>query len=332
MRPFTRIILLLSLTTFCCRDLVVNEPTRSGRAADFATIWTQVNNVYPFFQLKRINWDSLHAIYDPLAQNAKGDEGYMVLVHLLGELKDCHVSLTTQIGEQIIPYEPPRTIRDRFAFDARVVRTYFSQDLKAAGGGNIRYEMLPDSIGYIWLPTFGAGTWVNDFDPVLDGFRQTKGLIIDVRNNPGGMAEIQEFVVERFIDSTLPYFPAYSRIGVMNMPSALHRGAFTYRNPVVVLINGASASAAEHFTEMMKQVRTVTALGDTTAGAGGNGGDRFRLSGGEQVQLPTADFRRYDGVPIEWNGVVPNVVLLQTEKDVKMGRDVQLERAIKLLQ
>ncbi len=332
-RLLPQTIFLLSLTAFSCRDLVVNEPASTSTAADFEMTWTQANNVYPFFQLKHINWDSIHEVYEPLAQNAKGDESLMVLIHLLAELKDSHVHVTTQAGEQIYPYEPPRTVRDRFAFDPRVVRTYFGQDLAVAGGGNIGYEMLPDSIGYIWLPTFSAGTWVNDVDSVLDGFRQTKGLIIDVRNNPGGMAETQEFVVERFIDSTLQYLPAYSRFGVEYLAPASPRGPFTYRNPVVILINGVSASAAEHFTEMMKQIPTVTALGDTTAGAGGNGGDQFWLSGGgEQVQLSTTDFRRYDGISIEWHGVLPNVVVMQTEKDIKMGRDLQLERAIKLLQ
>ena len=325
------ILLTFTFAFISCKDLVVTEPSVNTNPADFEKVWSEVNRVYPFFQLKHINWDSVYALYNPLAEKAKGDDGFKILFNLLSILKDCHVSITTLGGKEIETYIPPRTLRDRLTFDPITVRRYFNRELKIAGGGRFEYKMLPDSIGYIRIASFAEGNWINDFDAILDYLRYTKGLIIDVRNNPGGTIYQLEFVADRFVDTTIQYLPYYSRIFSESFPSFYPRGPFTYKNPVAVLINGVSCSASEHFTEIMKQLPNVTAIGDTTAGGGGNGGDRFELPGGRYVQISTADYRRYDGVSIEWNGVPPDITVMQTEEDVKNGHDLQLERAIKLL-
>ena len=82
---------------------------------------------------------------------------------------------------------------------------------------------------------------------------------------------------------------------------------------------------------MMKQVPTVTVVGDTTGGGSCGGGDRFALPNASTISFGTYDYRRYDGQPWEWLGIAPDVRVVQTERDVDSGRDLQLEYALSML-
>lgn len=312
-----------------CKDLFVNEPVINTNFADFDKVWNEVNNVYPMLKQKHINWDSIYTYYKPLEENAKGDEGFKIIFNMLSDLKDCHITITTSGKEELETYYPPRYLRDKFTFNPITIRRFFNSELMIAANGRIEYGMLPDSIGYVRIASFRD---LNDFDEVLNYFRNTKGLIIDVRNNPGGTVPSVEFIAGRFIDTTMQYMKYYSKIYSQPMPPLNPRGPFTYKKPVAILINGASCSAAEHFAEVMEQLSNITVIGDTTEGGGGNAGYQFQIPSGRVVQISFMDYFRYDGVPIEWNGVPPDITVLQTKEEVDNGHDLQLECAIKLLE
>ena len=78
-----RIFLYLLIPSFfflSCKDLIVTEPESNLNVEDFEAAWKRVKDVYPYLQFKKINWDSIYAIYHPLAENAKGDEFYLYCV------------------------------------------------------------------------------------------------------------------------------------------------------------------------------------------------------------------------------------------------------------
>jgi C-terminal processing protease CtpA/Prc len=111
---------------------------------------------------------------------------------------------------------------------------------------------------------------------------------------------------------------------------------FKYTNPVVLWINGASMSGAKLFPEVMKQLSNVTVVGDTTSVGGCNDvvediqGD-YWLPSGKYIHIGTTYVLRYDDVPIEWNGVLPDIRMPHTKDDIDLGRDKQLKFAIELL-
>ena len=325
------VVLILAGMLAACSDLLVNNPVHTNNVADFERAWAITDSVYPYFQFKRINWDSIHTVYLPRAQAAQGDEGFQLLFDLLAELKDGHVDLTSQTGQEVRTYTPPRTARDLMSFDPLVVRKYFTEDLKVAGGNRMEYGILPDGNGYIRILTFTQGTWVYEFNDVLSYLRDTRGLIIDVRHNGGGSTVISDMMVSRFISSPLPYYPIYIQGKPQNIPALQPSGPFTYTKPVVVLINGVCFSTTESFAEMMRQIQNVTLVGDTTGGGGG-APEYFSLPSGREIRVSTKDLCRYDGMPVEWNGIPPDIVVMQTRDDVKNGYDLQFERAIRLLQ
>jgi hypothetical protein len=317
-------ILLFSGLLSGCGDLIVGGSASDSGIQDFEAAWKIVRDVYPYLQYKQINWDSIHTLYLPRAQNAGGDEIYFVLFDLLKELKDGHVQLRTNGGSPVLPYQLPRSVRDKDAYDPLVVRRYFDRELRRAGQNNMEYEILPDNIGYIYFSTFKSGSWVNDILDVLNYLRNTKGLIIDVRNNDGGSDQTGNVVVGRFLASPLRNQPTYVN-GVLVSDSwsdIQPLGPFRYENRVVVLINGRSMSEAEMFPEKMKQMPTVTVVGDTTVGAGSSP-NVFTLPSGREIRVSVKDIRRYDGERIEWNGIPPHVRVAQTAEDARQGRDKQ---------
>jgi len=159
--------------------------------------------------------------------------------------------------------------------------------------------------------------------------KNTHGLIIDVRNNSGGVSLTYDYVLARFIQTPVKetvYFKDGSYESWWIEPATTVR----YEEHIVILLNGASFSAAEIFTDLMQQLPEVTVIGDTSGGGGG-AAQKFKLPDGKQLRLPVKYFKRRDGRMIEWNGIVPDVVVQQSEADLKNRHDKQLERAVQWL-
>ena len=333
-------LLIVVLSAFInCADLIVSPPQSNHNIEDFETAWNAVNSVYPLLEYKKIDWDSIHTVYRSRAEQSRGDEIQKLIYDLLKELKDFHVLIISNGGGQIIPYVGPRLLKDKDAYHPLLVRKYFDRELKLACRNSVEYEIVKNNIGYIGLAHFNGEGLMDDFHIVMDYIKNTKGLIIDVRGNTGGWSENYKPIVGRFTDTPLEFLKAYSKgeVPYDEEPVMPDTKYFIYKNPVVVLINGASLSGGEVFPELMKQLSNITIVGDTTTGAGANDlteeniiGE-FKLYCGFTIRVSTVYVNRNDGLPIEWNGVLPDIRIPQTAQDIKNGIDKQLEHAIHLL-
>lgn len=326
-------IVFVAVIIFSCTDVFVTSPDSNQNIEDFEAAWRRIRDVYPYLEFKNINWDSIYTVYSPLAENARGDEFYLVLRDFLAELKDGHVYYRTEGGGEVYPYYPQRHFKDRHAYSPFVVRTYFDRELRLTESTTVEYEILPENIGYAFLSDFHEDYLLNEFPAVLEYLKETKGLIIDIRQKRGGNYANIEAVVTRFLTEPLERNDAYTMGEKWVLPPFQPRGPYQYTNPVVVLINGSTFSAGEFTTEIMKQIPHVTAVGDTTGGGSVGGGDEslYFLPSGKSIEIGFIDIRRYDGLPWEWLGVAPDIHVLQTEADILAGRDKQLEYAIDML-
>ncbi|MFC2126574.1 S41 family peptidase [Bacteroidota bacterium] len=330
------LIVICSLIIFsCCEDLIVESPESNQNIEDFEAAWERVNTVYPYLEYKGINWDSLYMVYKPRAEQAKGDEIFTVLIDMLGELKDMHVHVKTEGGSYIQTFQAPRWIKDKYAYDPQVVRNYFENELKLTEEYRIEYEIISGNIGYIYIGTFDPDHVFNYFSEALDYVKNTKALILDIRHNNGGSYQNMEAAVSRFITAPLE-LPELRILGeLIPLPPFEPQGPYQYVNPVVVLINGVCYSTGDIFPEVMKQIPTVTLVGDTTAG-GSSGSTtsapaEYELPSGKKIFVGTTDWRGYNGLPLEWVGCPPDIRVEQTEEDILTGRDKQLEFAIDML-
>ncbi|MFB0515494.1 MAG: S41 family peptidase [Candidatus Neomarinimicrobiota bacterium] len=341
MKAFGSIPMLLAMMlSFACSDLLVEEATSDQHLADFDMTWDIVNTRYVYLDWKQIDWDSLRTVYRPRTAAAQGDEFYQVLHDLLAELKDGHVYYQTEGGGQVYPYFPtPRMLRDRHAYSPYVVRTYFDRELRVTEGGGFEYEILPGNIGYLWISSYQSEGFETHFATALAYLRNTDGLIIDDRGGSGGNRPIVWHAVGRFITTSIDSLFFYDAAGnEYQWPAIDPVGSFQYTKPVVVIINGSSYSASEHFADLMKLRPNTTVIGDTTGGGSGGSEEtgyfaaRHTLPSGKKVNIPTIDVRRWDGLPWETIGVPPQIRVPQTAEDIKRGQDKQLEYAIDLLQ
>lgn len=330
-------VVLLLLIPCCSNNPAGSAPVDTEATRDFEAAWTSANQKYPLFDFKGIDWDSIHAVYRPRAEETEGLAIFDLLHDLLGELKDAHAWYRDPIMAPRRPFLPPRILKDIDAFDLAVVKTFFSTPLLLAGHGRISHGVTDSNVGYIHLSTLAETGMMDDFNVVMDSVSATRGLIIDIRGNLGGITNNTEIAIGRFIDEPLPGFDAFTVDGPVDLsPFEPDTTAYTYTNPVVILINGACASAPEMFAEIMRQLSTVTLVGDTTAGAGcwsiyaypGT----ITLPSGKVIFIPTTAMLRLDGQPWEWNGILPDIKIGQAAQDIMAGNDPQMAAALDLLE
>jgi hypothetical protein len=321
-----------------CSDIFIKPAASDQNMEDFEAAWNRINDVYPLRDFKKINWDSIYYVYYPMVEDARGDEFYFVLNDLLAELKDGHVYYHTDGGGEIYPYYPQRHFKDRHSYNPFVVRRYFNEELQVTRSKSAEYGITPDNIGYVFLSDFHGNYLVNEFPEIIDYVKNTKGLIIDIRQKRGGDYQTVLAIVRWFLQDPLEP-PKLYILGELIEQSPIEPLEFlSYTNPVVVLINGSTFSAGEVTTEILKQIPNVTAVGDTTGGGGITSSSSppeavglYELPSGKMIYIGTGYIERYDGQPFEWIGIPPDILVEQTQTDAENGRDKQLEYAIQML-
>lgn len=197
---------------------------------------------------------------------------------------------------------------------------------------SVEGQMLDGDIGYIQIGEFQTNT-AEQFDEILTGLENQgmKGLIVDVRGNPGGLL----MSVVDILDRLLP-----EGIVVYTEDKYGNREDFTsdascVDYPIVVLCNQDSASAAEIFSGAMQDYNYATLVGTTTYGKG-IVQTIFPLSDGDAIKVTTAKYFTPNGNYIHGEGITPDIELDyeygNPEGTVyEMQYDNQLQKAIEVM-
>ena len=170
---------------------------------------------------------------------------------------------------------------------------------------SVEGEMLDGGIGYIQIGEFQTKT-AEQFDDILSGLEQQdmKGLIVDVRSNPGGLLNSVVEILDRLLpEGTVVY--TEDKYG--------NRQDFTsdaecVDYPIVVLCDENSASAAEIFSGAMQDYNYATLIGTTTYGKG-IVQTIYPLSDGDALKVTTAKYFTPDGNYIHGKGITPDIEL-----------------------
>ena len=197
----------------------------------------------------------------------------------------------------------------------------------------VSYEMLDGDIGYIAVTEFDAVT-ENQFKEAFDDLQSQnmKGLVIDLRDNPGGLVD----VTCSMLDELLPE-------GLLVYTEDKYGARDEYRSegndeldvPLVVLVNENSASASEIFASAIKGNKAGTIVGTQTFGKGVIQ-EQLDLGDGTCLKLTIAEYFSPDGTAIDGQGVEPDVVVEAGEVSAEATedgeiKDVQLEKAIEVV-
>ncbi len=209
---------------------------------------------------------------------------------------------------------------------------------------SVKYKQLEEGIGYLRITSFQDNTSdkVEEALNALGSRRQKlKGLVIDLRNNPGGLLDQSIKVADKFIDNDL----IITVRGRTASSEAKHTGKTLGTHPpypVIILINNGSASASEILSGSLNSHGKAVLAGEKTFGKG-TVQTIYTLSDGSGLKLTTHRYYLPSGMPVG-QGINPDVVAAEKEgedyplsvaqnvfqKMIKSGRPVNSEKLITL--
>lgn len=195
----------------------------------------------------------------------------------------------------------------------------------------VNWSRKTNDIAYIKIHNFFGDVDV-DFIKALreaqaDG---AKKFIIDVRDNPGGLLDASINIAAQFIPRGKIIVSADFGEGKDKNEFIAPGGGFAENAPVVMLINGGSASASEILAGALKDSEKAVLIGEKSFGKG-TIQEVIRLSGGTTMKITTAQWLRPSGKAFEEHGIDPDIALPLTDEDRQAGRDPQLTKALETL-
>ncbi|MBR1884532.1 MAG: S41 family peptidase [Clostridia bacterium] len=228
--------------------------------------------------------------------------------------------------------EEPTTLHIIYLRDGEVLEGDFTTEIVIPNP--VSKDILEGNIGYIRIFSFDVGTSTEFFkcyDEIMKS--NLKGLIIDLRNNPGGVVDEACDILKKLCPEGI-LVKMVDKDGTERVISNSENNKLDI--PLVVLVNGSSASASEIFSGAIKDLEAGTVVGTKTYGKGiVQSVQKLRLSEGA-VSVTTSKYYTASGVEIHKNGIEPNVTVEQSEKYSKkwyvpVEEDMQLKRAIEII-
>lgn len=320
------ILFLTFLLSSCFHE--DNYNNANTKRDNFELLWKIIDEEYCFFEYKNIDWNEIHSRYsERISESMTNDALFTVLGEMLAELKDGHVNLyaTHDVARYWKWYED---YPDNF--DEKIQRNYLGTNYSIASG--IKYTILDDNIGYLYYESFSNGIGEGNIDQIISRMSVCDGIIIDIRNNGGGILTNVDKLASRF-------FNTKTHVGYIMYKTGKAHDAFSspypryiepsdrlrYQKKVVILTNRRCFSAANDFVNAMTYAPNATIIGDKT---GGGSGLPFssELPNGWSVRYSSSPMLNAEKEQIEF-GIDPDIKIDMIEADMQKGIDSIIERA-----
>lgn len=319
------LFVLLAVPLVSCID---EEEFTDSPNGNFEALWKIIDEHYCFFGYKNIDWNAVHEKYKPqVAADISDTQLFEVMGNMLGELQDGHVNIYS-------PFDVARYWKWHENYPSNysdtLISKYLGTDYRIASG--MRYRILDDNTGYIRVPSFENGIGEGNLDEILYYLAPCKKLIVDVRDNGGGMLTSAEKLAARFTNKEI-------LVGYMQHKKGRGHNDFSsfepqylkpskgirWQKPVCVLTNRAVYSAANEFVKYMRQCANVTIIGDNTGGGAGMPYSS-ELPNGWIVRFSACPMYDTDKRSTEF-GIEPDVCVSISDADFQKGIDTIIETA-----
>ena len=213
-------------------------------------------------------------------------------------------------------------------------------------------KILENNIGYLRITQFNEPT-AKEFEAALTKLegQGMDALVIDLRNNPGGLLESAREVASKFVPAGELIVSTEGRDPAQKLVYRSERGKKRLTYPIVLLVNNGSASGSEIVAGALQDLKRAVLVGETTFGKG-SVQSILPLPGGSAVRLTTAKYYTPSHKVIHEHGVTPDIIVPVSDEDeaklaaqrnrvevpteegaekVEKTPDIQLERAIDVI-
>jgi len=200
-------------------------------------------------------------------------------------------------------------------------------EIKSVSTKRPEYAKIDDSIGYIRLSSFISKNATQEFENALMENKNKKGLIIDLRSNPGGLLTNAIFIADMLLNGQV-IVATVDRDGYKETQRSMKRSITN--QPVVVLIDGGSASASEILAGALKDNQRATIVGKKSFGKG-LVQEINRMPDGSAMHITIQKYLTPNGTDINKKGIEPDIAVELSADDIKNKKDIQLQKANEVL-
>lgn len=329
---FTYIITLLTAALPC--GCIEEDNFNNSPEGNFDALWSLIDQRYCFLDYAEeqfgLNWNNIYHKYRAKIEEETGDRQlFNICGEMLSELRDGHVNLTSVYGTT---FYWDWKLNHPINFSDSIQRKYLGDNFMLNNG--IKYTILPDEIAYAYIGSFDKNFGSGNLTALLLDISSCKALILDIRNNGGGLITAAETLASHFTDKKVKTGSIQHKTGTahdaFSSPEAMYlspaEGAI-WKRPVILLTNRGVFSAANHFVMMMKELPHVTIIGDKTGGGSGLPLNST-LPNGWGVRFSACPILDADGNYTEF-GIEPDIKTNITSEDWNKGVDTIIEEAIK---
>lgn len=331
-------IIFIVILLFSFQSCIMDEPTvqPNTNEGNFNALWNIIDKQYCYLDYKNINWDKVYQSYQPKLKNITNQyELFDLLSEMLSELKDGHVNLYSNFDKSRYSNwftDYPLNFYKDLIFN----KHYLGRNYRIAG--SLVYKKIAnDKVGYIYYGSFSNSFSNSNISAIFSQFKTCKGLIIDIRNNGGGMLTNAEKLASYFFtEKTLTGYIIHKTGNGhtdFSTPKPIYTEAnqtLQWQKPVIILTNRSSYSAANDFICRMQYAPKAVIIGDVSGGGGG-----LPMSS----ELPNGWMVRFSASPMldakkqqtEW-GISPDIQQNITDEDRKNGYDTIIETAINYIE
>ena len=187
---------------------------------------------------------------------------------------------------------------------------------------------IDEKIGYVRLSSFMGRNVSTDFREVLLDYKNKEGIILDLRANTGGLLSNAISIADMFLDDDI-IVSTVDRDGYKDTSRSTKR--FSSEQHLVVLINGASASASEILSGALKDNQRAILIGENTFGKGLVQEVKSLLPFGAGINITVQKYLTPNGTDINKKGIAPDIEVKFSEQNIKDKDDVQLKKAQEVL-
>jgi len=316
-------------------------------------LWETFHGRYPFFELRNVDWKRQYDIYRPrISPASDDDELFDIFCQMLDPLNDGHVELKAKVGPRrkkryFNPEPKPkfwqeftkREIKQLFRTTGKtLVANGFSQP-KETEAWMLHYGRSR-SFGYIRileLEDVKKRKLTAALDKISTDFNGIEGMIIDIRNNPGGDDSTVLQIVNRFCDHKRIAFHRKTKVGPgvddykgLKTWHMEPQGKVQFSGPIVLLTCDSVFSGGEVFALALRQLPHATIIGDHTNGIFSYQLEK-KLPNGWRYCLSYQKYFSADMVCYEGKGVPVDIELLNRKRDIEDGVDPLIVRALDVL-